>query len=149
MNENQEMLNYIHQNAEMGQDSINKLLEIVDEDSEFKQLLQSQFNEYKIIFDESEKLLNDMNKDAKGINKLQKMETYMMINMKTMRDKSPDHISEMLMQGSTMGIVQIIRRIKKYDGIVDRQIINLGKKLLETEQRNLDECKKFLGATVH
>ena len=88
--------------------------------------------------------LNALNKEAKGINKLQKIETYLMINMKTISDKSSNHIAEMLIQGSTMGIIQIIRRLKQYSGNVDDYVYNLGKTLLDIEQYNVDECKKYL-----
>lgn len=144
MDANNEMLNYIHQNAEMGQNTITKLIDIV-EDGEFKSALQSQFNEYKQIFDETEKIVNKYGKTTKDINTLQKMEAYMMISMKTMNDKSPDHISEMLMQGSIMGIIQIIRRLKKYKNEVDSDVYNLGEKLLKTEQNNIEQLKKFIG----
>lgn len=144
MDANNEMLNYIHQNAEMGQNTITKLIDIV-EDGEFKSALQSQFNEYKQIFDETEKIVNKYGKTTKDINTLQKMEAYMMISMKTMNDKSPDHISEMLMQGSIMGIIQIIRRLKRYKNEVDSDVYNLGEKLLKTEQNNIEQLKKFIG----
>lgn len=144
MNANVEFLNYIHQNAEMGQDSINKLLEIL-KDSDFKNLLNSQFNEYKEIFDESEKILNEIDKEAKGVNKRQKRETELMISMKTLTNKSADHIAEMLMKGSLMGVIQSIRRLKQYTGQVNPEITMLAQRLLNTEERNLDECKKFLG----
>ena len=147
MNENVELLNYIYQNAEMGQDSINKLLDILENETnqEFKNMLESQFKEYKNIFDEAEEKLNNFNKDAKGINSWQKMETYLMISMKTMKNKTPDNISAMLMQGSVMGIIQITRRLKLYKNKVESEIYSLGEKLLATEERNLEECKKFLG----
>ncbi len=143
MNANEEFLNYIHQNAEMGISSINRLLEIVD-DSEFKEMLKKQFNQYNELYNKSKNKLNALNKDAKGINKLQKIETYLMINMKTISDKSANHIAEMLIQGSTMGIIQIIRRLKQYNGNVDDDIYNLGKTLLDIEQYNVDECKEYL-----
>lgn len=144
MDANNEMLNYIHQNAEMGQNTITKLIDIV-EDGKFKSALQSQFNEYKQIFDETEKIVNKYGKTTKDINTLQKMEAYMMISMKTMNDKSPDHISEMLMQGSIMGIIQIIRRLKRYKNEVDSDVYNLGEKLLKTEQNNIEQLKEFIG----
>ena len=66
--------------------------------------------------------------------------------MKTINGKSPDHISEMLMQGSIMGVIQIIRRMKQYKNQVSKNVYSLAQKLLDTEQRNLEDCKKFLGA---
>lgn len=148
MNANVELLNYIYQNAEMGKDTIKKLIEVVKDSNneEFNNFLKSQFNEYKEIFMEAENLLNSLEKEGKSINKLQKIEANMMINMKTINGKSPDHISEMLMQGSIMGVIQIIRRMKQYKNQVSKNVYSLAQKLLDTEQRNLEDCKKFLGA---
>lgn len=144
MNANVELLNYIHQNAEMGQDSINRLLEIVD-NGDFKNMLRHQFKEYKHVFDESEIMLNDFNKDAKSVGKMPKMATYIMINMKTLTDKSPDHIAEMLIQGSIMGIIQITRRLKEYDGEAEEDLVKFAKRLLKMEEENIRDCLKFLG----
>ena len=143
MNENLEMLNYIHKNAEMGQDSILKLLKIVP-DSKFKETLNGQFEEYKNIYDESEKILKNYNTDIKNISPIQKFETDMMINMKTLKDKSPNNISEMLIQGSTMGTIQMTKRLNQYKDKIDKEIYQRGKKLLKTEEHNIEDCKKFL-----
>lgn len=37
-----------------------------------------------------------------------------MINLNTLVNKTSSHISEMLIQGSTMGIIDITKRIKEY-----------------------------------
>lgn len=145
MNANIEMLNYIYKNAQMGQNSINHLLEIIKDDSKFKNLLNSQFNEYKAIFDESEKALKEHGYEPKGNSTIQKFETYMMIDMKTLTNKTPDHVAEMLIQGSTMGVIQITRRLKDYTGSIDKNVQRLAEKLLSTEQHNVEECRKFLG----
>ena len=144
MNENIEMLNYIHKNAEMGQDSINKLLNIVD-NSKFKTMLNGQFKEYKSIYDESEKLLKNYTTEIKNINPIQKIESNIMIDMKTLKDKSPSNISEMLIQGSTMGTIKMVKRLNQYKNKVDNNVYSLGKKLLRTEEHNIEDCKVFLG----
>lgn len=145
MNANMEMLNYIYKNAQMGQVSINHLLDIVREHSKFRDLLETQFTEYKTIFDTAEKALNSLGCKTKGTSTIQKFETYMMIDIKTIRDKSPDHVAEMLIQGSTMGVIQITRRLKEYKGSIDTNVQKLAEKLLSTEQHNIEECRKFLG----
>lgn len=144
MNANAELLNYIYQNAQMGQDSINKILEIMDRDDEFKEHLENQFREYKEVFDEAEKMLNDLGEDAKDINKLQKKQAEVMIEMKTMKGRSADHITEMLMKGNLMGIIQLIRRMKEYKGKVDDEVYALADKLIKTEEINLQDGRKFL-----
>lgn len=142
MNSNVEILNYIHQNSQMGQDTLKQIINIVD-DGNFKDMLEEQFQEYKKIFDITVFKLNSLDKDSKGINPLEKISTYIMINLKTLMDKTPSHISEMLIQGSTMGIIDITKKLKEYKNS-DKDILKLGQDLLTLEQQNLEQSKKFL-----
>jgi hypothetical protein len=66
-----------------------------------------------------------------------------MINMETLADKSPEHIAEMMIQGSTMGVIQITRKLKEYNE-ADEEIKYMGEHLLTLEQQNIDECKRYL-----
>lgn len=142
MNGNAELLNFIYQNAQMGVDTIHQLIGIT-EDEEFKKLLKSQFNEYEQIYATAKSLLNSNGYDEKGIGALEKMRTYLMINMQTLTNKTPSHISEMLIIGSNMGVIDAIKNIKKYQG-AEQEIIKLMEKLLEFEENNIQELKKFL-----
>ncbi len=142
MDANAELLNYIRQNAQMGQDTVHQLCGIVNE-GEFKSLLDSQFSEYKKMFDATEKRLKAMGMKVKDVNALNKMGAYLMINMETLLDKSPEHIAEMMIQGSTMGVIQITRKLKEYRG-ADEEIKYMGEHLLSLEQQNIEECKRYL-----
>ena len=64
MTGNVELLNYIHQNAEMGKNTISQLIGI-SQDEEYKKLLQSQLQEYTSIYGSTDKKLKELNKDAK------------------------------------------------------------------------------------
>ena len=142
MNGNVELLNYIHQNSEMGQDTIKQLVGI-SKDEEYKKMLQSQLEEYKMIYDTTDKKIKELNNQAKDINVFSKASTYFMVNLNTLVNKTPSHISEMLIQGSTMGIVDITKKIKEYPN-ADKEILDLANKLLAFEQNNVEECKKYL-----
>jgi len=142
MNGNVEFLNYIHQNAEMGKDTINQLMGI-SQDEEYKKVLMSQMQEYKMIYDSTDEKLKEINKETKDINAFSKVSTYAMVNLKTLADKSPSHISEMLIQGSTMGIVDLTKKLKEYAS-ADEEILDLANKLLQLEQKNVEDCKKYL-----
>ena len=142
MNGNVELLNYIHQNSEMGQDTIKQLVGI-SKDEEYKKMLQSQLEEYKMIYDTTDKKIKELNKQAKDINVFSKASTYFMVNLNTLVNKTPSHISEMLIQGSTMGIIDITKKIKEYPN-ADKEILDLANKLLKLEQNNVEECKKYL-----
>lgn len=143
MTGNVELLNYIHQNSEMGIETIGQLLNIVKDD-EYKKLLQSQYNEYKAIYDAVNLKFAQLKTEAKDISPFSKARTYIMININTLTDKSPSHISEMLIRGSTMGIVEITKNINEYKD-AHQEILDIANRLLMFEQQNVEECKKFLG----
>src|SRR5665647_1780471 len=103
MNGNAELLNFIYQNSQMGVGTIEHLIGI-NEDEEFKKLLTSQLNGYREIRTDVKSLLNKNGYDEKGISALEKVRTYLMINMQTLTNKTPSHISEMLIIGSNMGV---------------------------------------------
>jgi len=142
MNGNIELLNFIYQNAEMGKDTIKHLMDISD-DEEFKVLLKAQYDQYKQFFDSAERIINEQHKDAKSIDPLSRTSAYMMINFKTLRDKSSSHIAEMLIQGSTMGIVDLTKKIDEYSEANDN-VLELATNLLKFEENGVEELKKFL-----
>ncbi len=142
MNGNVELLNYIFQNSQMGLDTINQLLEIVKDDA-FSKCLQTQIVEYRSINNTAKDHLHQNGYEEKSIGKLAKISTYMSINMQTLTDKSPSHIAEMLILGSTMGIIQATRNIKKYSG-ADKTALDLMNQLLKFEQDNVEQLKQYL-----
>ncbi|MEG1028302.1 MAG: hypothetical protein RSE07_06405, partial [Oscillospiraceae bacterium] len=79
----------------------------------------------------------------KDISAFEKLTTYLMINMKTMTDKSSQRIAEMMIIGSNMGIINAIKNIRKYSN-AEKDIIDLMKKLLEFEENNVKALKTFL-----
>jgi len=142
MNGNAELLNFVYQNSQMGIDTIDQLIGIV-EDRDFKKHLESQYNEYKEIHCAAREALNEAGYDEKGIGSLNKIKTYIMINLQTLADKSSSHIAEMLIIGSNMGIINAVKNIKKYED-AESKILNLMQRLLKFEENNVQQLKEFL-----
>jgi hypothetical protein len=140
---NNELLTYIHQNAEMGRDTVRQLMGIA-KDPEFQTLLRSQYREYNSVSNISEKKLRTRDKPAKDVGPMTKTAAYLSINLNTLADKSPSHISEMLIKGSTMGVIDMTKRIKEYSTAADPDVIDLADSLLRFEQHNIQECQRFL-----
>ena len=63
--------------------------------------------------------------------------------MQTLADKSPSHISEMLIIGSNMGVINAVKNLKKYQSI-EPKIVRLMEKLLKFEENNIQQLKEFL-----
>lgn len=142
MNGNAELLNFIYQNSQMGVDTIRQLMDIV-QDAEFNKHLEAQYNEYKEIHATAKSLLNKNGYDEKGLSSLEKIRTYMMINMQTLTDKTSSHIAEMLIIGSNMGVIDAVKNLKKYTE-AEKDITDLMEKLLKIEENNIQQLKKFL-----
>jgi len=142
MNQNTEFLNYIYQNSKMGVETIKQIIEIISHD-EFSKHLQAQLSKYQSIYEEAKRKLNESGHQEKDISTMQKISAYMSISMKTLTDKTPSHISEMLIQGSTMGIIDATKNIEKYPD-ADKDITELANRLLKIEESNVEQLKKFL-----
>ncbi|MGJ0846329.1 hypothetical protein ACR77J_06560 [Tissierella praeacuta] len=142
MDKNVEFLNYIYQNAEMGKNTLSQLIDITKDDN-YKELLKLHLITYITIYDNTEKELQEINKKAKGINIFSKSSTSTMINLKTMLNKSTSHISEMLIQGSTMGIIDMTKKLKEYNN-VKGYVLSIANELLTFERNSIEEYKKYL-----
>jgi len=66
-----------------------------------------------------------------------------MINMQTLTDKTPSHISEMPIIGSNMGVIDAVKDIKRYQE-AEREIVGLMEILLRFEENNIQQLKSFL-----
>lgn len=143
MNANTELLNFIYQNSEMGVTTLEQLKEIVKGD-DFRKKLKEQLHGYRDFHERARKLLNENGMDEKEVGTASKLSSYVMINMKTILDKSDSHIAEMIIQGSNMGIIDGIKKINQYEKEAEREIVNLMKKLVTFEEKNAEIMKEYL-----
>ena len=143
MSADAEMLNFIYQNSQMGVETLNQLIPMIDNEA-FKKRIEAQLKEYEQIHEEAKKLLNRHGYDEKGIGALEKIMAYLMIDMKTLMDKSSSHIAEMLIQGSYMGIFDAVKRINQYEKEAEKEVTALMKRLLKFEENNVERLKEAL-----
>ena len=139
MDENDEILNYIYQNCEMGRLSTEQIINKI-EDEELKDVLTEQIKVYTNILNETEDMLDE---SKKQISKSKKMMLHMSIDMSLMKDKASSHIAQMLIQGSNMGIIDVTKLLNSYKG-ADMKIRNLAKRLGDIQKKNIEDLKKFL-----
>ena len=100
-----EILKEISKDTKMGMDSINMVVEKV-QDEKFQKLLDEQHNEYQNIFDRTQEILKQHGETIEDVPAMQKMMGWMGIQMNTMNDKSNSQLSELLIQGNDMGIIK-------------------------------------------
>lgn len=142
MNNNLDFLNFISKNSEMGFTAINDLIEAI-KDEEFKTIIKKQKEKYEEIYNEASELMDKYDKEPKGANSMEKFTSYIMIKMNLLTDKSTNHIAEMMIKGSNMGIIDIRKKLNSFDDI-DKKVNHLGEKLIATEENNIEQLKPFL-----
>ena len=136
------LLEFIFKNAKMGSETIEDLIDI-NENLKFRDELVYEKETYDDFVSKVNKIMKKMGKEAKDLSFFTEMQSYLMIKLETLKDKSSEHIAGMLMQGSTMGIVQITKKLREYKDS-DKEVVKLAKRLLEIEEKNFYELKKYL-----
>lgn len=145
MNENMELLNFVYENAEMGMHSLNNLSDILrNKDNKIKGLIEDELKEYSSFLKESEKLLKKNKIEPKKTNLMAKISSKMGIAMETMKDNSDPAIASMIIEGLTMGIVEMETKIENYKKLVDKKIIKLSTKFLKFQEEEIEKLKTFM-----
>lgn len=135
MTENQALLSAVHKNAEMGCDAIAQLMSVAKDD--FRQLLCDQQNQYDSIMRRARESLCRSGAECKTLSKATKLKTAVMIRASTLQDTSEPNLSSMLLQGSTMGLIEIARALRRHSA-ASNDVKALGGELLGLEQSSAD-----------
>ena len=140
-----ELLNFVYENAEMGVHTLNNLSDILrKKDNKIKGLIEDELKEYNNFLKESEKLLKKNKLGYKKTNLMSKISSKMGIAMETMKDNSDPAIASMVIEGLTMGIVEMETKIESYKKIVDQKILKLSNKFLKFQEEEIEKLKTFM-----
>ncbi len=145
MNENEEILEYIYQTSNMGYQSTSDLLNsLKGKDNKIKKIVAEINKNYEKYMTETEKLLKKKKLEAKPIGMMAKAMTKMSINKEMISDNSDANIADMLIQGLTMGNLELSKHIDNYEKIADKKIINLAKNLRKFGEEYIEKLKSYL-----
>ena len=112
-NENLNILDEVNKGATMGMNAISFVSDKVS-DAKFKQVLDTEYNKYRDISRRVHQLYNNYtDKEPHETNAMNKMMTWYGIQLKTMTDSTNSKLSELLMQGTNMGIIEGRRLINE------------------------------------
>ncbi|MDD3304147.1 MAG: hypothetical protein PHP54_04440 [Clostridia bacterium] len=142
MKEEIEFLDFIYQNAKMGQESIGRLLKTRNKNDEIEVVAREQLNDYRRISNSAKGMIERRKKKAKELDIISKVATNMSIKFNLAKDDSQKEVADMLIKGSTMGITQIKKHLDDYK-LKNKNVINLANRLLSIEEKNLENLVKF------
>ncbi len=141
-NINLTILNEINKGAKMGMDSISFVSPKVGEPV-MKDNLSYQYTQYQNIVDKVADEFSKYSQIPDEENMATKAMGWMGINFNTITDKSNSHIAEMLIQGTTMGIIEG-RKLLNHNPKADKEVKNLLHEFVCFQENNIEKMKEFL-----
>ena len=142
-NNNLDILDEINKGATMGMDAISYVSEKVGDET-FSKVLDGEYNKYKDISRRVNNLYsNYSDKEPHETNAMNKMMTWYGIQMNTITDRSNSKISELLMQGTNMGIIEG-RRLLNQNSDIAPDVHNILNDFVTMQEDSVETLKKYL-----
>ena len=136
------VLDELNKGACMGRDAIHFVLDKVEDES-LKEVLNNQYKKYTSIIDRIEKLYLDYsNDDPHETSVINKALTWYGIEMKNFMDDSTSKITELLLQGTNMGIIEGRKLLNNKD--TDPKVHKLLEEYVDMQEDAVETLKKFL-----
>lgn len=146
MDNNNELnvLDEVNKGATMGMDAIEFISKKVG-DENFKNVLDIEYNKYKNI----SRRVNDLylnytsKKEPHETSGMNKVMTWWGVQMNTMSDKSNSNLSELLLNGTNMGIIEG-RRLLNQNPNINKDIHSLLADFVKMQEDSVEKLKSYL-----
>lgn len=139
-----ELLQDIYSNVKMGSDSIINLLPKIKDDN-MKTFMTSQLDQYEKFAQTARKQLIAQGVEPKEVNPISKIGAKIGMEMKSMQDSTTSHMAEMMVQGSTMDVTDLLQKVSVYEKHPEcRNSVKLAKEIIAFEEKNIEKMKEFL-----
>ena len=140
---NVKVLDEVNKGATMGMDAIHYVSNKVGDET-FKKVLDVEYGKYQEITNRVNDIYSQYaEKEPHETNAMNKMMTWYGVNMKTMTDQSNSKISELLMQGTNMGIIEG-RRLLNNNPSVDNEVKQILNDFVVMQEDSVETLKKYL-----
>lgn len=143
-NNNLNVLDEVNKGATMGMDAID-IISDKTKDADLKETLKVEYNKYKNISERVNDIYSHYhtNKEPHETNAMNKMMTWYGVQMRTIKDDTPSKLSELLMQGTNMGIIEG-RRLLNNNTRIDEDVKNVLNDFVVMQEDSIETLKKFL-----
>ena len=136
------LLNRVYQDSKIGVLAANEVMKKTNE-QKFKDIIQTQKEDYEKIADQCEEIAEKNNLKIYDNSFFKKMKQVAMINFSLFFDETDRHIAEIMITGSVMGVLDVIKSL--YDlSNADQSIKDLAKKLQILQEDYVEKLKVYL-----
>ncbi len=142
MEQSVNLLQNVSEAARMGIDSIETLMTKTNDESMRQELLR-QRSQYEKAEREAQRQLSQVGAKPKSKGPMAKAGAWMGIQMDTLVDQSNSHLADMLIQGSTMGVIDLTRAQAR-NPEADENAKRVAAEYLKNENESIERMKGFL-----
>ena len=142
MKNSQQILSSVLKTTQMGQIGIRSVLDTRMRPG-LRKALEQQLREYDQIETEAHALAAQRGWELKDLDPAVRMMSNMVTRMKLSAGGSESKIADMMIQGSTKGMIKGLRNMHQFPR-EDSRISALSQKLLDTENANIRQMQAFL-----
>ncbi len=139
---NAHILNEVHKGLVMGMESISVIQSKVG-DRNFRDDLNMQYNEYGKVLDKINNRLTVSDIQIADTNPAEKMMGWASLQMNTMMDKSNSQISQLLIRGNTMGIIEG-RKLLNQNPDASTEVKDILNEFVKIQENNIEKLKTYL-----
>ena len=139
---NLKAINDIYKNAHIALQSISDILPSVEDENLLAEL-KEEYDGYEKIIGKISSFMADNNVEPKDINPFKKAMLWSSIKMKTFFNNSTNQIAEMMINGTVMGINELVAMQNESSNLID-EVKSLLDELTALEEKYEQNLKKFL-----
>ncbi len=145
MNENIELVEHIYKDSEMSVYTLSDLSDkLKEKDNKIKGSIEDILHGYEGFLRDAKTYLEEKGKPLSKTPMMAKMGARMGIKKEVKSDNSDSSIADLLIQGVSMGSIDMEKKIKAYEKEVDKEQLMLAKKFLKFQQETIEKLKKYL-----
>lgn len=145
MKEKNELILHIYQDAEMACFTLDKLMnDLKEKDNKIKKLVEDIYKEYEVWKQKSKSILKKEHAEISENPMIAKFMAGMSINKEVKSDNSDSSIADMLIQGISMGSIDMTKKIKAYKEEISKTDLNMAKDFLKFQEKTINHLKEYL-----
>ncbi len=139
-----EVLQEVYRNVKMASDAILDLMPKV-KDEKFKSDLTVQLSAYEAFASRAAKLLAEEGVKPEPEGMMTRMSAKWGTMMNTMLDSGTPHLAEMMVEGGTMGVNDLLRVLRESENTtVSEKALRLARDLCAFEEKTVTEMREYL-----
>lgn len=142
MNDTVQLLQDVVRNARTGRDSVEHLMNKAGE-GPMREELEKEKASYLESQREGERALADAGGKPEASGPMARAGMWIGLEMETLADRSDAHIAEIVIQGATMGVIEMTKALNTYDA-ADPHARGLASQFVVQQNETIDRQKAFL-----